>query len=347
MRARDLRGVLELAHALSEPDDLPALRAVALAELDKLVASDVRSWNELWLDAGRANINAVEPADAIDEGAEEKFAAVAHQNPLVAANLRPGMVRKFSDYLTLRQLHRLDIYDVAYRPRGLEHQVAWTLPAPAGQIIGIALSRVRRDFSERDRGVLEVAAPVIAAAHRRVLTAAVLRGILATLQQADGESRAVIILRRDGSVEHVTPGAQRLLARFGPPVVPGGLPEPLSGWLATQRSARTARRPLQTAGWTARYTTGDEGASFEAILLESVDGFDPWILERAGIARRERQVLALVAVGASNIQIARRLDISERTVAKHLQHVYVKFGVNNRTAAVARARGATAGASVE
>jgi DNA-binding NarL/FixJ family response regulator len=45
---------------------------------------------------------------------------------------------------------------------------------------------------------------------------------------------------------------------------------------------------------------------------------------------RERQVAHLVAEGASNREIARRLDVKEKTVEMHLSRVFVKLGVANR-----------------
>jgi ATP/maltotriose-dependent transcriptional regulator MalT len=51
----------------------------------------------------------------------------------------------------------------------------------------------------------------------------------------------------------------------------------------------------------------------------------------------ELRVLALVAHGASNREVSARLSLSVATVRKHLEHVYRKLGVCNRTAAVARA----------
>ncbi|MYR47499.1 response regulator transcription factor [Streptomyces sp. SID5910] len=53
------------------------------------------------------------------------------------------------------------------------------------------------------------------------------------------------------------------------------------------------------------------------------------------LSAREREVLALVARGTSNKEIARELFISEATVKTHLTHVYAKLGVNDRAAAVA------------
>ena len=55
----------------------------------------------------------------------------------------------------------------------------------------------------------------------------------------------------------------------------------------------------------------------------------------AGLSGAERQVLELVAHGATNQDVADRLSVSEATVRKHLQHAYRKLGVSNRTAAAA------------
>ena len=53
------------------------------------------------------------------------------------------------------------------------------------------------------------------------------------------------------------------------------------------------------------------------------------------LSAREREVLALVAKGTSNKEIARVLFISEATVKTHLTHIYGKLGVKDRAAAVA------------
>jgi len=54
-----------------------------------------------------------------------------------------------------------------------------------------------------------------------------------------------------------------------------------------------------------------------------------------GLTPREHHVLALVAEGLTNYQIARRLDVSPRTIEKHLEHILEKLNVPSRTAAVA------------
>lgn len=57
----------------------------------------------------------------------------------------------------------------------------------------------------------------------------------------------------------------------------------------------------------------------------------------AGLTERELELLELVATGHTNAAIARMLQISPRTVANHLDHIYRKLEVSSRAAAVYRA----------
>ena len=58
----------------------------------------------------------------------------------------------------------------------------------------------------------------------------------------------------------------------------------------------------------------------------------------AALTDREIEVLALVAQGLSNTEVAARLFVTETTVKSHLAHVFAKLGVASRTAAVSAAR---------
>lgn len=64
-----------------------------------------------------------------------------------------------------------------------------------------------------------------------------------------------------------------------------------------------------------------------------------WLNRRAArsdpgaLTPREREVWELIAKGLTNRQIAERLEVGENTVKYHVQHLFVKLGVNNRTEA--------------
>ncbi|GAB3799855.1 response regulator transcription factor [Humibacter antri] len=81
-------------------------------------------------------------------------------------------------------------------------------------------------------------------------------------------------------------------------------------------------------------------ASGESALAPAIAGR---LMERVrapqiSLSSREIEVLALVAAGASNSEIAANLHITDATVKSHLVHVFSKLGVASRTAAVSAAR---------
>ena len=69
-------------------------------------------------------------------------------------------------------------------------------------------------------------------------------------------------------------------------------------------------------------------------------GFEPNLkaLASLGITAREREVLAQLAAGRSNKEIARRLNLSPNTVKTHVARLYEKLEAGRRTEAVLRAR---------
>ena len=56
------------------------------------------------------------------------------------------------------------------------------------------------------------------------------------------------------------------------------------------------------------------------------------------LSERELEVLALVASGKSNVEIASSLFVSLSTVKTHINNLYRKLGVRSRTQAIARVR---------
>jgi len=87
----------------------------------------------------------------------------------------------------------------------------------------------------------------------------------------------------------------------------------------------SAKRELATA----REAFEALGALHDAAAVAAQDR--PVLPKR--LTEREAQVLALVAAGCTNRQIADELFLSQKTVARHLSNIFTKVGVTTRTAA--------------
>ncbi|WP_233162131.1 response regulator [Glycomyces salinus] len=101
-----------------------------------------------------------------------------------------------------------------------------------------------------------------------------------------------------------------------------------SGYLLKDASPEELRRAIRTA-----HTGGTVlSSSVASLLMDRIRR-----PARGPLSDREIEVLALVAKGRSNREIAAELFIGEATVKTHLLHVYAKLEVGDRAAAVASA----------
>lgn len=67
-----------------------------------------------------------------------------------------------------------------------------------------------------------------------------------------------------------------------------------------------------------------------AVAVQPGTAAGPGTAWRAALTGREQEVACLVADGASNKEVARRLGVSERTVKDHLTHIFGKLHVHDR-----------------
>jgi DNA-binding NarL/FixJ family response regulator len=61
-----------------------------------------------------------------------------------------------------------------------------------------------------------------------------------------------------------------------------------------------------------------------------------------GLSDRQAEIMDLIASGLSNLEIARRCYLSEKTVKNHINHIFARLGVRNRAEAVSLWLGALA-----
>jgi DNA-binding CsgD family transcriptional regulator len=104
-----------------------------------------------------------------------------------------------------------------------------------------------------------------------------------------------------------------------------------AGALAADAAAQAAEAHA-AAGQRRRATAS---AARAGALARAAGGTHSPALRRVGVrplTARERQVAALAAEGLSNLRIARKLQLSVRTVETHLAHAYSKLGISTRAA---------------
>jgi HD-GYP domain-containing protein (c-di-GMP phosphodiesterase class II) len=76
-----------------------------------------------------------------------------------------------------------------------------------------------------------------------------------------------------------------------------------------------------------------DGPAAEAVLIAAGHRAPARRHRPGGLTAREAEVLALLARGQSNKQIAAQLVLSPKTAANHVEHIYAKLGVSSRAAA--------------
>ncbi len=86
-----------------------------------------------------------------------------------------------------------------------------------------------------------------------------------------------------------------------------------------------------------RVAAGDIVVSTPENQARQPDRSYRWPFDDLGLSARESEVLALLAEGLSNQQIADGLYLNVETVRSHLKQIYSKLGVHTRTQATAKA----------
>ena len=318
----DAERILRFVGEAEELGDDHAFAPRFLERLGELVPADEIWYCELDRVRKRERLTVGRPGD---KGAdtEATYWDISHEYPTCRKH-DSGDFRAFklSDFVSLRKLRQSRIYAVWFRPAGIEREVSIPIPSPPWHTKTFLFERgPGPDFTERDRTVLDLLQPHFARLWRAAETRRLLRAAFECLDSAsEHDVHGVIVLAPHGRIAFASPAARRLLRDYVAESRGADLPPALADWLESGAPVLT-----HVAG-DRRLVVRRSGDSL--VLEETRELFD--------LTPRESQILAWVARGKTNREVAELLWIAPTTVRKHLENVYAKLGVTTRTAAVAR-----------
>lgn len=328
LSSSDLRAALDLVARVSAAAAPDAFALEATRGLREVVRCDFATYNEISVAAGRTVV-LTDPPEVQRPDAQDAFDRNLHEHPIAVhySVNRGAPALTMSDFVGLRAFRETSLYDELYRPVDGNYVLAVHLPVPRGLVVGFALVRSARDFGQRDRALLDLLKPHLARAYRESLRRSAL-GI--ALEDGDAP---LVILALDGRPLYATDPALAAFERvLGWAPRPGEfLPRGMKEWLEGGCPGA-----LVITGSKARLRVEAMGERPSVLLVSERPVLPPAESFRSlGLTRRESEVLAHLAAGRTNADIAARLTISPRTVKKHVEGVYEKLGVGTRTAAVA------------
>jgi DNA-binding CsgD family transcriptional regulator len=326
LTAADAKKLLQfVAEAESLGGDEP-FTGEMLVELGRLIEADWVTYTEVDHIHRRFLVYLPRPGDEDDDRGEiaTEDWDLMPEHPVCERWRKDGRfyALRLSDAIAQRELRHNRFFDRCFKPWGIEHELKVRLPSPPWHAKTFMLNRKRgRNFTKRDRLVLDLLTPHFTRLWQATRTRHLLRAALTGLEQANGSDHSgVVLVNAAGRVEFASPPARRMLRHYFGEDTASQLPAELTAWIPSDSKPMVRR----LAGHELTVTR-----SAEMLLLH----------ERKvppALTAREREVLAWVARGKTNPEIAELLWLAPSTVRKHLENVYAKLGVSTRTAAVAR-----------
>ncbi len=347
LRTGDLRGLMGFLERVDGASDTATFAHGVMRSLPALVPSDITVWTEM--DPGRGQFTWAHDVDHFEfRDASEVFERNMPRHPLASHFRRTGDGRAFklSDFLTRHQLHRQPFYDEICRRLRCEHEIVFWVPGVSLPVSAFALHRARRDFSERERLLLNIVRAHVMEMRRTLTEIGRAKDELAALQRGlDTFDQGIVVLAADWRVVHATRQAQAWFAEYCPGAPRWGLlPALVRDWLRHRKDERGRNGNVPAP--TGPLVIDRDGKQltmrlcaappYQLLFLEErSQGIDAMALEPLGLSRREAETLTWVIAGKTNWEIGTILGISSRTVQTHLDRTYRKLGVDTRAAAVA------------
>lgn len=358
---QDFDGVLDFVRDLYDQRGLADFADRTMTSLLRIVSADRVVYGDFDVDRQTARFamqpSVVKDGDATLNGALDGALAGVDRtfgsHPLYRYFLQSGdgHAQKISQVMTKSQFqHYCERDEFAVQLRA-KYQMAVFFTAGPTVVTAILFTRTLRDFSERERALLNTLYPHLVQAFRNTASLnRFCRDVDELVEMLEGPTSSVIVLAGNGRVKRWSEQARNWIARYCRtpfPATGDRLPDCFADWyrqqlalLAQKTLLPTPRDPLIVENQGRQLTVQlipDHFRDEHLLLLNEKHASASWsALGECGLTPRESEVLAWVAKGKTNGEVGAILQLSGRTVQKHLEHIFQKLGVETRTTATVR-----------
>jgi DNA-binding CsgD family transcriptional regulator len=169
LKNQDLLQAMQCVRALIEAADYEEFVATLVRVFCPLMNAKICGYNEA--DPVRKRFTfVIHPREIISDARIKIWVDHAQENPLVQNAMKNPddfAVYKITDFIEQREFRKTTLCRKLYAEMGAEYQIALRLPLPDSPAVAVVFNRAH-DFTERDRELLTLLQPVIAAAYCNV-----------------------------------------------------------------------------------------------------------------------------------------------------------------------------------
>lgn len=348
----EIKTILEGLPLLYEATSMSSFPLASIRLINELIPKTLfSSYNEVEVRTGSARVFC-EPPNYIESCEKHKpaFWKYRDQHPIMALYQKGEHegVRMISDFLSTTELHQLELHSEVLAPMGIEDTLSFTLPCTSELKVFYAINSPEH-FDERDRAIVKLLQPHFIQAFKNAVTITNTGALeIFSTHTFKTENHGLLLADFSGRIIHASEKASSHLPLLRPinerlemPYACNEtLPNNLMNWLQGGKSV--LQNPFET----------EIIDGMNLIVRASIVNESNWIIEtyehslRAEsihlqntyqLSERQADVLLWLSRGKSNADIGRILNISDRTVAKHIEHIFAKLGVENRLSATRKA----------
>jgi DNA-binding CsgD family transcriptional regulator len=350
LRSKDAKQILKFLRDLYALREKNAFTSHLVSSLPGLISADAYTYNEMDHARGQASYKLWPNNFTPIKHAQEILGRFAHQIPMLAQWERgDGQALKISDFLSTRSFQKKEIYNEFYYPMRIPFAIGIALSANRHCLVTIAHHRGHADFTERERTALNMIQPHIYQAYANAQVVTQMQAELVRLNHAVEQlPQGLVSVDARGVIQWASARGRELLGHYFSDRKRGHrrLPDLLVRWIQSSKEqlAHADERPGKIAPLVIGHGSRrlhvrlvPEGERCLLFLEEDSAELSAEHLAHLGLSRRETEILGWIVRGKSNPEIALILSLSVRTIHSHVEHIYVKLGVENRHAAMTMA----------